>query len=225
MNRDWGSTMFYALSFAILLATSAPSEELITGYYFACSATLKLSRGTITVQRSLREDAQALYESDTGYWEPADRRSGYIRWSSVPGRGASRLSDNLASYTMFVRTDRRLPKVASWELAGTGLAGYDSFSVPMTTGADPRQGQAGMPLRVLLAFAGSQENISWSVMDVRSRPDGTRTKYADGILDAAALREAADAAPKAEALLNTMAAAPAQQCQRTPIYYDPNAEI
>ena len=82
-----------------------------------------------------------------------------------------------------------------------------------------------MPLRVLLAFAGAQDNISWSVMDVRGRPDGTRTKYADGILDAAALREAAEAVPKAEAMLDTMAAAPAQKCELTPIYYDPNAEI
>lgn len=217
--------MSYALLFAVLLATPSPSEELITGHYFACSATLKLTRGTITVQRSLREDANALYESDTGYWEPADHRSGYIRWLASPGRTASRLSDNVASYTMYVRTEQRPPKVASWELSRSGLASYDSFSVTMTTGADSRQGRAGMPLRVLLAFAGTGDSLSWTVMDVRGRPDGTRRKYAEGIVDAAALREAAEALPKAEAILDTMATAPAKTCKLTPIYYNPNAEI
>jgi len=82
-----------------------------------------------------------------------------------------------------------------------------------------------MPLRVLLAFAGTGDSLSWTVMDVRGRPDGTRRKYAEGIVDAAALREAAEALPKAEAILDTMATAPAKTCKLTPIYYNPNAEI
>lgn len=217
--------MFYGIPAALLLASNPPAEPAIDGYYYDCSATLQLTRGKIRVKRSLKDDGKTLFASDTANWEPADYRSGFINWSAPAWRNDSRLSETIAAYTNYVTTERRLPKVSSWELTRPQLKDNDQFALTMTTQAQPRMGSVTAPLRVILAFVGSETNIRWVVSDVQGQPNGTRREYAEGYLDGAALREAAEALPKSEALLDEMAAAPAKKCKLTPIYYSPYAEI
>jgi hypothetical protein len=210
----------HALALAAMLTTQSPVQQEVIGHYYACSATLALTRGKLSVRRSLTDQGTALAGSDSAIWEPADHVSGYLRWYAGRGQTYARLSEISGMYSIDVRTDRRLPKIASWELGIMGLSGGDSLALAMTTQADPLLGHAAMPLRVLLAYAGAKDKISWKLMDARGRTDGTRRQHAEGIIDAAALREAAEAIPRAEATLDALAAAPAEKCSHAEILYD-----
>lgn len=211
----------HALALGALLVTplsGAQEEGAVIGHYYECSATLKLSGGELSFQRLLEEEGGELHESDTAVWRPANDVGGKVSWDAASWYKRVPLAAISGTYDADIEAGRRLPKTVSWEL---GIANYNRDErldlIPSNRTTDSRAVYVSVPLRVILAFAGRWDTVSWKLIGARLRNGGERRQYAEGAIDAAALREASDAIPRAVAMLDAMAAAPAEKCTRTPI--------
>jgi hypothetical protein len=219
----------HALALGALLVTplaGVQEEGPVIGHYYDCSATLKLSRGELFFRRLLNEQGGELYKSDTARWRPANGVGGNVSWDATSWYKRVRLSAISGTYDAHIEAGRRLPKAVSWELMIANYNLDERLDLTLSNRTtDSRAMYTTVPLRVILAFAGRWDTVAWKLMDARPRADGERRQYAEGAIDAAALREASDAIPRAVAMLDAMEAAPAEKCTRTPIHYHIESEI
>ncbi|MBV1691039.1 hypothetical protein KRR38_26005 [Novosphingobium sp. G106] len=219
-----------ALSLALLVALSAasrttPLEQPIVDQYYSCETSRDLAAGKITARRALNSLGQKLYSSDEANWlgTPYDGIS--IDWNTWPRVTDARLSGIPGAVKIFIQTKKNQPRLGRLIFRHAQIAGPDEFPIPIGTSHDRKSGSAGLPLRVLLAYAGNDETLHWTLMDPKELPDGTRTVLAEGVLNVAALREAANALLQVEAALDDMAKTPEKSCKLIPVYYDPASEI
>ena len=212
-------------SLAALVSTtaSAQNDQITEGYYYRCEVSRQLATGKITAVRAINDDKRTLYESDFASWNATQWKGVAITWKARPGPSI-RLLDIQASAQIYVRSEERLPRYGFFTLHNGGIPGYDDLILPMRTVADKKATSVGLPLRVLLAYAGTNEKVQWSIFDIKEEY-GRRKFYMGGSINIAELREASEAVNEVATLLDETAAVPEQNCQSTPIYYNPLGEI
>lgn len=208
-----------------LLSTPAfaQADQTIEGYYYRCEVSLQLTTGKISAVRAINDDKHTLHESDFASWNATKWGGVSIEWRARPGPSV-RLPEIQASTQIFVRSEMRLPHYGLFTLHNGGLPGYDDLILPTGTSADKKATSAGLPLRVLLAYAGTNEKVGWSIFGIKEKY-GRRNFYTGGSINIVELREASQAANEVATLLDKAANDPENNCQSTPIYYNPLGDI
>ena len=175
---------------ALHFAAQAEAEKQIVGYHYTCEASIWLVSGRLAGRRTLNESTHQLIDSDFASWSPQTYSGVSLSWASRPLMTATRLSDIPGSVTIHVRTQRRLPKVASWVVRRSAILQYDELLVPMIRAADTKFGAATIPVDALLAYSGASDKLAWRLIDPRPGPDGRQRAHAEGEIDIASIREA-----------------------------------
>ena len=217
------------LAAALSAATGLPAQdEQIEGYYWECSVTLQLEGGELTATRGLTDDTHEQDRSDWASWSPKDYRQpsffSSIDWKDPRGGDKTRLGALRGYYRISLRAESNLPKVSDLDIHGGDLGIFTPLTLRLSRTMDKHEAVSGIPLVAFLAYAGIDDRLDWSAIDLTEH-HGSRQTLLTGTIAVAPLREAAAAAIRAEAELDRKASTPATSCKREPIYYDPASDI
>lgn len=232
MPRLPGACLLLPLAcFAAPAAAQDKPEERIVEWNRTCRATLQLEHGEIEATRVLDDEGKHLVDDDWANWSAGKYLRGLtigISWQRPLPAGMERvrLRDTIASLRVFASDGmRKIPRIGLFRVRRTASSYHVSaLAAAADTGATNYQASTTLQLDDLLAYAEGMSQLNWSY---ESYP--TRTKRSvvalSGSLDLAPFREVAAHFGEVAAMLDAKAASFATQCERTPVYYDPNAEI
>lgn len=212
-----------ALAAAQVSATA--EDEQIVGYYYACEATIPLAGGKLTGRRTLDETTYQLRENDFASWSAQNYEGISLSWSTLPSMTPKTLGDIPGLVQIYLRAQRRLPKIGIWAVRPDQSPQHNELKVPVMTAGDTRLGAATIPLDALVAYGRQASKLNWRLIDPRPDRNGRQMTYAEGKIDFASVREAFSAIPRLQTILDEMTGSPEQRCVRTPEFYNPDAEI
>lgn len=201
-----------------------PNNPVFPGYW-TCEVRLQLHGGTLRATRR-RMDRGVPFEEDSATWTAEPSRfelSEFISWESRENKTV-RLSNLIGEYKVYVRSKRKLPRITEWRFEAGSLGIFTPLRTIVETGYDKRMGAMSIPLTSLLAYAGGEDELKWSVSETA---DTYRIKppFASGNLNVVRLRAAAAAIATAEAELDRLSKNPTGNCQLEHISDSPDAEI
>lgn len=200
-------------------------EQQIVGYYYVCEAIIPLAGGKLTGRRALDETTYQLRENDFASWSAQNYEGISLLWPTFPSIAPKRLDDIPGLVQIYLRTQRRLPKTGIWAVRPDKAPQLNELKVPMMTAGDRRLGSATVPLDALVAYGRQASKLDWRLIDPLPDRNGRQMTYAEGEIDIASVREAFNAIPRLQTILDEMTGSPEKGCVRTPEFYNPDAEI